>query len=104
MNENIHLFCECLANSIPNSPTYPRRFVDCFVCSPDSQSCKFGQCNEFPSFFESVSEEDLRFMITWYQWEEAVQKTNGKQSNSAGKMMEKICKERTLEEQCLKCA
>ena len=49
-------------------------------------------------FFESVSDEDLRFMITWYQWEEAVQKTNGKQSNSAGKMMEKICNERTLEE------
>lgn len=60
----------------------------------------FGQCNECPSpvCLESVSEEDLRFMVTWYQWERVVYKTKGKESNSVGKKMENICQERTLEE------
>lgn len=57
-----------------------------------------GQCVKCPQWFGSVSEQDLSLMVTWYQWERVVQKTNGKESNSVVKKMEKVCKEGTVDD------
>ena len=99
-HENIRLLCDCLSKSIPDFSNYSGGFVDCFVCSPESESCMFGQCDECPSpvWIESISKEDLSLMVTWYQWQRVVQKMKGKESNSTVKKMEKICKEGTLED------
>lgn len=93
-HENICLSCDCLPKSIPDFPTYSGQFVDCFVCSPESEVCMLSQCDKCPQWLETVSEEDLSLMATmsWYQWERVVQKTNGKGSYSVVKKMETVCK------------
>lgn len=52
-----------------------------------------GQCDKCQQWLETVSEEDLSLMVNWYQWERDVQKTDGKESYSVVKKMEKVCKE-----------
>ena len=95
-HENIRLLCDCLYKSIPDFPAYSGQFVDCFVCSSDSKLCMLGQCDKCPQWLETVSEEDLSLMVTWYQWERVVQKTDRKGSYSVVKRMEKVCKEGTV--------
>jgi len=57
-----------------------------------------GQCDKCPQWLETVSEEDLSLMVTWYQWERVVQKTSGKENHSVVKKMEKVCKEGTVDD------
>ena len=52
-HENIRLLCDCLSKSIPDFPTYSGQFVDCFVCSPDSEVCMLGQCDKCPQWLET---------------------------------------------------
>ena len=97
-HENMRLLCDCLSKSVPDFPSYSSQFVDFFVCSPDSEICMLGQCENCPCWLKSISAEDLSLMVTWYQWERVVQKINGEEKSSAMKKMEKVCKEGTVED------
>ena len=86
--ENMRLLCDCLSKSVSDFPSYSSQFVDFFVCSPDSEICMLGQCENCPRWLKSISAEDLSLMVTWYQWERVVQKINGEEKSSAMKKKE----------------
>ena len=48
--------------------------------SADSEVCMLGQCDKCAQWLESLPEEDLSLMVTWYQWERVVQKTGLKKA------------------------
>lgn len=60
-HDNIHFLCDSPSKSKSDFPTHSEKFVDCFVCIPDSEVGMLGQSGN--ATVASVPEEDLRLMV-----------------------------------------